>query len=95
MHKTQAGSLGREDPLEKGMANHYKILAWRLTWTEEPCVLQAIGLQRVKRFSKDNTEAKPWTDRIHRLTHQSREACGMWQQKTRKFHQLLLLMCLD
>ena len=39
--------LGREDPLEEGMATHSDILAWRLPWTEEPGGLQSIGLQRV------------------------------------------------
>ena len=36
MQETQAGSLGQEDPLEKGTANHSSILAWRIPWTEEP-----------------------------------------------------------
>ena len=36
-----------EDPLEKGMATHTSILAWRIPWTEEPAELQSIGLQRV------------------------------------------------
>ena len=36
MHKTQVLSLGREDPLEKGMATHSSVLAWRTPWTEEP-----------------------------------------------------------
>ena len=40
-------SLGWEDPLEKGMATHYSILAWRITWTEEPGGLQSMGWQRV------------------------------------------------
>ena len=40
-------SLGQEDPLEKGMATHSSILAWRIPWTEEPGVLQSMGLQRV------------------------------------------------
>ena len=40
-------SLGWEDPLEKGMAAHSHILAWRISWTEEPGGLQSIGLQRV------------------------------------------------
>ena len=40
-------SLGQEDPLEKGMATHSSILAWRIPWTEEPDGLQATGLQRV------------------------------------------------
>ena len=36
-----------EDPLEKGMATHSSILAWRIPWTEEPGMLQSMGLQRV------------------------------------------------
>ena len=41
MWKTWVQSLVWEDPLEKGMATHFSILAWRLSWTEEPEVLQA------------------------------------------------------
>ena len=40
--------MGQEDPLEKGMANHSSILAWRIPWTEDPGGLQTMGLQRVK-----------------------------------------------
>ena len=40
-------SLGREDPLEEGMATHSSILAWEIPWTEEPGRLQSMGLQRV------------------------------------------------
>ena len=40
-------SMGQEDPLEKGMATHSSILAWRIPWTEEPGELQSMGLQRV------------------------------------------------
>ena len=47
MRETQVRSLGREDPLEKGMATHSSILAWRIPWTEEPGGLQSMGLQRV------------------------------------------------
>ena len=36
-------SLGREDPLEKGMSTHSSILAWRIPWTEEPSGLQSMG----------------------------------------------------
>ena len=36
MQEMQVQPLGREDPLEKGMATHYNILAWRIPWTEEP-----------------------------------------------------------
>ena len=38
-------SLGREDPLEKEMAPHSSILAWKVPWTEEPGGLQSMGLQ--------------------------------------------------
>ena len=44
----QVPSLGREDPLEKEMATHSSILAWKIPWTEEPGRLQSIGLQRVR-----------------------------------------------
>ena len=43
----QVQSLGWEDALEKEMATHSRILAWRIPWTEEPGGLQSIGLQRV------------------------------------------------
>ena len=46
MLETQVRSLGREDPLEKGVATHSSILAWRTPWTEEPGGLQSMGLQR-------------------------------------------------
>ena len=39
-------SLSKEDPLEKRVATHYKIFAWRIPRTEEPVRLQSIGLQR-------------------------------------------------
>ena len=41
-------SLGKEDPLEEEMAPHSSILAWIMPWTEEPCGLRSIGLQRVR-----------------------------------------------
>ena len=47
MQKTQVRSLSLEDPLEKEMATHSNILAWRIPWTEEPGRPQPMGLQRV------------------------------------------------
>ena len=47
MQETQVQSLGWEDPLEKEMATHSSILAWRIPWTEEPGRLQSMGSQRV------------------------------------------------
>ena len=47
MQEIQVQSLGQEDPLEKEMATHSSILAWRIPRTEKPSMLQSIGLQRV------------------------------------------------
>ena len=48
MQETFARSLGQEDPLDKGMAFHSSILAWRIPWIEEPDRLQFVGSQRVR-----------------------------------------------
>ena len=45
--ESQVPSLGWEDLLEKEMATHFRILAWRISWMEEPGRLQSMGLQRV------------------------------------------------
>ena len=47
MPETWDQSLGQEDPLEKEMAAHSSIHAWKIPWTEEPGGLQSMGLQRV------------------------------------------------
>ena len=47
MWETPVLFLGQEDPLDKGMATHSTILAWRIPWTEEPGGLQSMGLKRV------------------------------------------------
>ena len=47
MQETRVRPLGQEDPLEKEMATHSDILAWRIPWTEEPGGLQSMGWQRV------------------------------------------------
>ena len=48
IRETWVGSLGWEDPLEKGKATHSSILAWRIPWTEEPGGLQSMGSQGVR-----------------------------------------------
>ena len=48
MKETWVQHLGDEDPLEKGMATHSSILAWRIPWTEEPGGLQSLGSQRAR-----------------------------------------------
>ena len=55
VQETLIQSLGWEDPLEEGMTTHSSILAWKITWTEEPGGLQSIKSQRwtrLKRLSK-------------------------------------------
>ena len=51
MRETRVRSQGREDPLEKEMATHSSILAWRILWTEEPAGLQAMGSKSRTRLS--------------------------------------------
>ena len=47
MQETWVQSLGQEDPLQKEMATHSSILAWRIPWTEEPGGLQSMGSQEI------------------------------------------------
>ena len=49
--ETQVQPLSQEDPLEKGMATHSRILAWRIPWTEEPGGLHSMESQRVRRHN--------------------------------------------
>ena len=61
MQETWVRSLGREDPLEEGMATHSSIFAWRIPWTEEPGGPQSMGSQT------DTTEQLNVHARKHRL----------------------------
>ena len=54
LRETWVQSLGREDLLEKEMALHSSILAWRIPWTEEPGGLQSMGSQRVRTIRATN-----------------------------------------
>ena len=60
MEEIQIWSLDQEDPLEKGMATHSSILAWRIPWTEEPGQLQFMKLQRVRHDWVTNTHTLHW-----------------------------------
>ena len=62
------GSLGQEDPLEKGKVTHSSILAWRISWTEEPDGLQS-------------TCCKEW-DTTEQLTHTHRAKMDQWFLRT-------------
>ena len=66
----QVPSLGREDPLEKKIATHSSILAWRIPWTEEPSGLQSMGWQRIRHNWELNTYNVIWIrNRILRHTN--------------------------
>ena len=58
MTGTQVQSLGQEDPLEKGMATHFSILAWRIPWMENPGGLQSVGSQRVGHECVTNSDRR-------------------------------------
>ena len=57
VQETRVWSLGWEDPLEKEMATHSSILAWKISWTEKPGGLQSMGSQRVGHDWATNTNA--------------------------------------
>ena len=63
LQKTGVQSLGREDPLEKGMATHSSILIRRILWAEEPGGLQFMGSQRVRHDGATDT----FTFSFHRI----------------------------
>ena len=65
MQETHVQSMIWEDPLEKGMATHASILAWRIPWTEEPGGLQSVGMKRVRHnWATDTSVTKE--RKIHR-----------------------------
>ena len=66
---TQVQSLGWEDSLHKGMAIHSSILAWRISWTEEPGGLQSKGWQRVRHNWSDLARAPIGEKEDYRLHH--------------------------
>ena len=55
VQETRVWALGQEDPLEKEMATHSSVLAWRIPWAEEPGGSQSLGLQRVRHNWATNT----------------------------------------
>ena len=61
MQEIQVVSLGQEDPLEKEMATHSSVLAWRIPWTEELGGLQSMGSQRVGHNWVTDTLTKQFT----------------------------------
>ena len=60
MQENRVQSLGREDPLKKGLTIHSSILAWRIPWTEKTGELQSMGLPRVRHDRVTNDMELPW-----------------------------------
>ena len=61
MQETWVQALSRKDPLEKEMATHSSILAWRIPWTEEPGGLQSTGSQRMSDFTLTTFALRVWS----------------------------------
>ena len=80
MQDTQVPSLGQEDSLEKGIAIHSSILAWRIPWTEKPGRLQSMGSQRVK---VTNTHTHGHTHRHTHVLHTSQKLSPSHLRKLR------------
>ena len=75
--ETQVSSLGWEDPLEKRMATHSSILAWRIPRTEEPGRLQSMGSQRVGHNSSDSAR---------RMQKRKGQLNKMWGKRRNRVH---------
>ena len=61
MQETWLQFLDQEDPLEKGMATHFSILAWKIPWTEGPGGLQSMGLQKKSNRTEQLTLSLPFS----------------------------------
>ena len=70
MQETQVRSLGWEDPLEKRMATHCSILAWRIPWTEEPVGLRSMESQSQIQLSDSHTHIHTHTQNQHKSSKQ-------------------------
>ena len=74
MQETQVLSLGQENPLQKGMATPSSLLAWEISWAEEPGGLQSIGLQVVRH----DLATKPPPPKMHSVSFHAVIFLGVW-----------------
>ena len=104
IQKPWVPSLGWEDPLEIGKATHFSILAWRISWTEEPGRLQSLGLQRVGHdwATKHSIQCLPqkWIQFISSTNHNMpKHICYFNPHWTRDFScklfALITLLCIE
>ena len=98
MQETWVQSLDWKDTLEKEMATHSSILAWRISWTEEPGGLQSIGLQRVRHdWETKQSYNNSYTDFLRSYTfmitlYRNNESCTFLFPVWKPFHVLVLLL---
>ena len=85
MQETQVQSMGQKDPLEKEMATYYRILAWRIPWTEEPGRLQFTGSQRMSWMQLSTHAKKKKKKAYSNLLQQLQETDISMQRCGRKF----------
>ena len=83
MRETQVQSLGWDDPLEKGMATHSSILAWRISWSEDPGRLQSLGSQRFRYNWSDLANTPTHCTACGILVPSQRLSPGLWDAKAK------------
>ena len=74
-------SLGLKDPLEEGMATHSSVLAWKISWTEEPGTLQSMGSQESNTTERTYTLVVQWI-RIHLPVQATQVQSLVWEHPT-------------
>ena len=92
----QVRSLGREDPLEDSMATHSSMLAWRMSWTEEPGGLPSIGITQswtsLKRLSTGLAQAVPTSSHVRIIPGEDSHGWGGWGWDTEHLPKRLLVL---
>ena len=95
MQETQVQAFGWENPLEQGMATHSSILAWRTPWTEKPCGLQSMGLQRVTHNWATNTlSLLNFKDTVFFFLIEGCDSFALSTSISSVFEQHLLTLCI-
>ena len=84
--ETWVWSLSQEDPLEKGMAVHSSILAWRIPWIEEPGGLQSMGSQRIRH---------DWANTFTLLQCKNKDCINKWKYILRSDVLLVVILLKD
>ena len=99
VQETRVQSLGWEDPLEKEMANHSSILAWRIPWAEGPGGLQSLGLQKSQTWLSEQTKTTTMNLQMFKLDLEKAEepeiklpiSVVSWKKQESSRKNLLLL----